>query len=76
MARKTARILIAFFTLLFGLTLTAGIPERVAGALNEDSGLPVASMMQTYTNDYGDAPVSYGSADHTITTLPIFAHKG
>lgn len=76
MARKTARILIAFFTLLFGLTLTAGIPENAAAALNEDSGLPVASMMQTYTVDYGDAPASYGSAGHTITNYPYLRTKG
>lgn len=76
MANKTARILIAFFSLLFGFTLTAGSPENVAGTLTGNSGQPVALMMQSYPNDYGDAPASYGSAWHTITTYPYMGTRG
>ena len=76
MTTKTARILIVFFTLLFGFTLTAGRPENDAKSLPGNSSQPVALMMQSYPNDYGDAPESYGSAGHTITNYPYMGSRG
>ncbi len=76
MANKTARILIAFFTLLFAFTLTAGSPENAAASLLNENIHSAVLMMQDYPNDYGDAPESYGSAGHTITNYPYMGTKG
>ncbi len=76
MLNKTAGILIAFLSLLYGFTLTAGSPENVALSHNISGGQPMALPMQSYPNDYGDAPESYGSAGHTITTYPYMGSRG
>jgi len=68
--------LIAFCTLLLGFTLTAGRPENVTAPHSGESGQPLALPMQAYPNDYGDAPASYGSADHVITTYPYMRTRG
>lgn len=69
MACRTSRILIAFFSLLFGFTLTAGRPEHAPGLSSAERGQPMPLILQALPNDFGDAPISYGSADHVIDGL-------
>ena len=76
MTNKTTRIFIALLSLLFGFTLSAGSPDNDVAPIPAVIGSPAALPMQTFPNDYSDAPASYGSAGHTITTYPYMGTRG
>ncbi|MRR21970.1 hypothetical protein EG830_03200, partial [bacterium] len=70
-----ARIFYALLAILVGMTLTSGSAVNMALPGAASGGHPAAMMMQTFPNDYSDAPASYGSAGHTVTTNPYMGTR-
>ncbi|MDZ7633816.1 MAG: hypothetical protein U5L72_05025 [Bacteroidales bacterium] len=76
MTNKTSRIIIALISLLFGFILTAGSPENDASHFPAGIGSPVALPMQTYPNDYGDAPASLRFCTSYYNHLSVHGNTG
>jgi len=64
--RNGIRSLLLVLPFLTAFTLPAGVISNYDFPLSERSYDPSAMVMQAYTNDFGDAPVSYGSVDHVM----------
>ena len=64
---KAKRLLLAQLTLLIPLTLIYGGDMHLSNIALPSTGQPVELfLLQDEPNDFGDAPESYGSADHVI----------
>lgn len=62
-------ILLASLVFIFYLTLADGSISPKRGDLSHPGiMMPVSFPQQEYPNDFGDAPVSYGSAGHVISS--------
>lgn len=69
MPKKTAiGILLCALTFLTAFSLPATHIVEGRSSPADRSFVHAAMVMQANTNDYGDAPASYGSADHVINT--------
>jgi len=67
--RSAKKILFASFVFIFSITLADGSFTTEPAYLSHSSGMvPVIVPQQDYPNDFGDAPSSYGSADHVIAS--------
>lgn len=64
--RNTIRLLLIVLPFLTAFTIPAGVSREKYSSMSERSYDPSAMIMQAYTNDFGDAPASYGSADHVM----------
>lgn len=59
-------ILFLVLPFLSALTLAPGTISETRSSSPDRFHEQAAPMMQTFTNDFGDAPASYGSADHVM----------
>jgi gliding motility-associated-like protein len=67
MANKSSiRILLLVLPILTAFSIPAGSPGDMASSPSGLSVTPAVMIMQTFTSDFGDAPASYGSADHVM----------
>jgi hypothetical protein len=65
---KAKRVILAQLALLIPLAVSFGVNIHRSGTLLPGAGTHVElSLLQDEPNDFGDAPESYGSADHVIT---------
>lgn len=61
-------VIFVIYPLMTGAGVPLSGPENPADHSSETSPLPLA-LPQAYTDDFGDAPESYGSANHLLGTL-------
>ncbi len=69
MAKRTVLII---FTISFPLLLAFSFPasnEKLSSNTDMLSSASIVTVLQDYPNDFGDAPESYGTADHVIISL-------
>jgi hypothetical protein len=64
--RNGIRSLLLVLPFLTAFTLPAGISLSYGTSISERTFDPSPLIMQAYTNDFGDAPASYGSVDHLM----------
>ncbi|MDM8002947.1 MAG: gliding motility-associated C-terminal domain-containing protein [Bacteroidota bacterium] len=64
--RNGIRSLLLVLPFLTAFTLPAGISRSYGTSISERTFDPSPMIMQAYTNDFGDAPASYGSVDHLM----------
>ena len=67
---KAKRVILAQLALLIPLAVSFGVNIHRSGTVLPAAGTHVElSLLQDEPNDFGDAPESYGSADHVINQL-------
>lgn len=64
--RNGIRSLLLVLPFLTAFTLPTGISLNYGNSISGRTVDPSAMIMQAYTNDFGDAPASYGSVDHVM----------
>ena len=64
--RNFIRALLLVLPFLTASTLPAGVSLNYNAICTEASYDPSAMILQAFTNDFGDAPASYGSVDHVM----------
>lgn len=64
--RNALKLLLLGLPFLTAFTIPAGFSRDNGSAPYERESDPSVMIMQAFTNDFGDAPASYGSVDHVM----------